>query len=190
MEQKGLDVARKILDINRLGGQVEIVIGEEEDYFDPSINRISLNKKNQNKKNISIAIAIHEVGHALQLNTNWKVYNLRCKLIVIKFPLIYITALFIGLGFWKETFWMFAIASLISLIVCTVLELIVEINASVRGWRCYKEYFETNKEELLIIGIALGVAAFTYFIDIFASVFKIIRLLLHDKEKNQEGRWE
>ena len=52
------------------------------------------------------------------------------------------------------------------------------------------EHFETNKEELFIIGIALGVAAFTYFIDIFASVFKIGRLLLHDKEKNQEGRWE
>ena len=188
MKQGGLDVAKRILAMNQLDRKVVIVVGEDEDYFNPATNTISLNRSNQNKASAAIAIAIHEVGHALQFNSNWGVYNLRCKFIVMKYPLIYITALLVGLSFWKDVFGLFAITSLISLILCTVIELIVEINASVRGCKCYREYFETNTKEMIKIWIVLGLAAFTYFVDIFVSIFMVGKVLLQSKEKKEEER--
>ena len=75
--------------------------------------------------------------------------------------------------------------SLVCLLVCVVVDLIVEINASIRGCKCYREYFETNTKEMIKIWIVLGLAAFTYFVDIFVSIFMVGKVLLQSKEKNE-----
>lgn len=183
----GIEVAKKILAISRLNSSVNVLLGDKEDCFDPMTNTIYLTEKNNRKTISSIAIAIHEVGHALQLNTKWALYRFRCRIIVMKCPLIYITAFLVVLSFWNSALGVAAIISLICLITCTVVELIVEINASVRGCRCYRQFFKTNKAEMIQMGIVLGAAAFTYFVDIFYCVYMVGRVLIETKNKENEA---
>lgn len=179
----GIEVAKRILAISRLNRNVNVVLGNKEDCFDPMTNTIYLKEKNNRQTISSIAIAIHEVGHALQFNTKWWLYRFRCRIIVMKCPLIYITAFLVVLSFWSSTLGVAAITSLICLITCTVVELIVEIKASVRGCRCYRLFFKTNKAEMIQIGIVLGAAAFTYFVDIFYCIYMVGRVLIQTKNK-------
>lgn len=147
-DEYGFNIANRMLFKLGLKDKVNITVEDDEDSYNPATNTICLNKKNNRKTVASVAIAIHEVGHALQMNYKWKLYRIRCKIIVMKGPLIYITAMLAVLGLGFEICGMLAVASLISLIVCTVVELIVEVDASVRGFRSYQKYFQTNSLEM------------------------------------------
>lgn len=181
----GIDIVKKILVIHKLDRKVDVVIDETEDCFNPATNTISLAEKNNRETIGSVAIAIHEVGHALQFNTNWGLYLFRCRIIVMKYPFIYITATFITLSFVNEVFYVLATITLIGLMTCILVELVVEIDASVRGCRVYRKHFHTNWAEMIKIGILLGIAAFTYFVDVFNCIYMIGKLLWKtDKKEN------
>ena len=174
----GSVIATRMLD--KLGAKVKVYIESQdnEDSFDPSTNIICLSKSNNRKTISSVAIAIHEVGHALQLNSNWKLYGFRCRIIVLKGPLIYLTAILTVIGFSMGVCRMLAVVSLMCLLACTIVELIVEINASIRGCKIYQKYFITNRKEMRKIRIFLCIAALTYFADIINCIYLVIRLVL------------
>lgn len=190
-DECGINIARQMLTRLGLQDKVNVALEGNDDCYDPSKNTISLSEKNNGKTVASVAIAIHEVGHALQMNAGWRLYQLRCKIIIIKGQLVYITAVLVLLGFAYKTCNILAIISLICLIICTVVELIVEINASVRGCELFEKYFKTDKSELRKISFLLSMAALTYFADIINCIYMVGILLLHmlqGEKVNEEKR--
>lgn len=190
-DECGINIARRMLTRFGLEDKVNIALEGNDDCYDPSKNTISLSEKNNRKTVASTAIAIHEVGHALQMNTGWRLYRLRCKIIIMKGPLIYTTAVLVLLGFAQKTYNFLAIISLICLIICTVVELIVEINASVRGGKLFEKYFKTDRSEMRKISFLLSMAALTYFADIINCIYMVGSLLLHmlqGEKENEENR--
>ena len=180
MEDKyGINIAKQMLVRLGLQDKVNVILEENDDCYDPLKNIINLSENNNRKTIASVAIAIHEVGHALQMNEGWSLYQFRCKVILMKGPLIYITAVLVLFGFAYKVCSIIAIISLVCLIICTVVELIVEINASVRGCKFFQKYFKTNKSEMRKIGFLLGIAALTYFADIINCIYIVGRALLH-----------
>lgn len=182
----GIDIAKKIIAVHRLEGIVKVVAEGNEDFFDPTSNVINISEKNNRNTISSMAIAIHEVGHALQLNTGWVLYKIRCRIIIMKIPLIYISAALVIFGFVYNTCNILAVISLICLIICTVIELIVEINASVRGCRELSIYFRVSKSEMRKIKFIFYIAALTYFADIFYCLYLVCKLLFQ-MSKNEEN---
>lgn len=190
-DECGINIARQMRTRLGLQDKVNVALKGNDDCYDPSKNTISLSEKNNGKTVASVAIAIHEVGHALQMNAGWRLYQLRCKIIIIKGQLVYITAVLVLLGFAYKTCNILAIISLICLIICTVVELIVEINASVRGCELFEKYFKTDKSELRKISFLLSMAALTYFADIINCIYMVGILLLHmlqGEKVNEEKR--
>ena len=77
------------------------------------------------------------------------------------------------------------------LIICTVVELIVEINASVRGCALFEKYFKTDRSEMRKISFLLSMAALTYFADIINCIYMVGSLILHmlqGEKENEENR--
>lgn len=190
-DECGINIARQMLDRLGLQDKVNVALEGNDDCYDPSKNSISLSEKNNRKTVASVAIAIHEVGHALQMNAGWRLYQLRCKIIVLKGPLIYITAVLVLCGFAYKVCNILTIISLICLIICTVVELIVEINASVRGCELFEKYFKTDRSEMRKISFLLSMAALTYFADIINCIYMVGILLfrmLQGEKVNEENR--
>ena len=79
----GWEVARKILDENGLQDvYVTETSGNLSDHYDPSRKVIKLSKDIYNGKTIaSIAVAAHEVGHAIQHKDNYAFLKFRTKLV-------------------------------------------------------------------------------------------------------------
>ena len=193
----GRNVADAMLGKVGLQDEVKVIVADDEDSYDPATNIVCLSKKNNRKTIASVAIAIHEVGHALQMNSKWMLYRFRCKIIVMKGPLIYITAILAVLGFGIRICGMLAVVSLICLLVCTVVEVVVEIDASIKGCRNYQKHFKTNSIEMRKIRFFLGVAALTYFADIINCIYMVVRFVIHMlnngvEKKNEKRRngWE
>ena len=190
-DECGTNIARQMLTRVGLQDKVHIALEGNDDCYDPSNNTISLSEKNNRNTVASVAIAIHEVGHALQMNAGWQLYQLRCKIIIMKGPLIYITAALVLCGFAYKVCNILTIISLICLIICTVVELIVEINASVRGCELFEKYFKTDRSEMRKISFLLSMAALTYFADIINCIYMVGSLLLHmlqGEKENEENR--
>lgn len=192
-DEYGINIAKRMLVRLGLHDKVNVMLEGNDDCYDPSKNTISLGEKNNRKTVASVAIAIHEVGHALQMNEGWQLYLLRCKIILMKVPLIYITAVLVIFGFAYKVCNILAIISLICLIVCTVVELIVEINASIRGCKLFEKYFRTNRSEMSMISFLLSMAALTYFADIINCIYMVGRLIIKmlsngGREKNEDKR--
>ena len=187
-DECGINIARRMLTRLGLEDKVNVALEGNDDCYDPSKNTISLSEKNNRKTVASVAIAIHEVGHALQMNAGWRLYQLRCKIIILKGPLIYTTAVLVLLGFAQKTYNFLVIISLICLIICTLVELIVEINASVRGCELFEKYFMTNRSEMRKIRLLLSMAALTYFADIINCIYMVGILLFRIGEKVNEEK--
>lgn len=119
-DECGINIARQMLTGLGLQDKVNVALEGNDDCYDPSKNTISLSEKNNRRTVASAAIAIHEVGHALQMNAGWRLYQLRCKMIIMEGPLICITAVLVLLGFAYKTCNILAIISFICLIIYTV----------------------------------------------------------------------
>lgn len=80
MPGTGSELARHLLDRFELA-QVEVKAGgKDENYYQPSDNYVSLSPEVYNGKSITaVAVAAHEVGHALQFNRQEPVSRLREK---------------------------------------------------------------------------------------------------------------
>ena len=76
----GREVARRILDSHGLN-DVEVLVSQNgilSDHFDPKKNTVNLSPKVYNDPSIaSLAIAAHEVGHAIQYAENYSMISLR-----------------------------------------------------------------------------------------------------------------
>ena len=92
--KNGIEIANRMLVRTGLRSKANVLLAGDKDCYDPTSNTVYLTEKNNKNTISSLAISIHEVGHALQMNERWGLYLFRCKIIPFKEFLIFFTAFF------------------------------------------------------------------------------------------------
>ncbi len=177
----GAQVARHILDQNGLSNvSIQPIAGSMTDNYNPRRHMLSLSQSVYGSSSLAaVAVAAHEVGHAVQHQRNYAPNAIRAALvplanigsfaawpllilgIVLSFqPLVYI-----GVG-------VFAAAVLFQLVT-----LPVEFNASSRALAMLRDGGYLAEEEIIGARQVLSAAAMTYLAATLMSVLQLLRLL-------------
>ncbi len=171
----GADLARELLRKNNIHDvEVESTPGELSDHYDPSVKKVRLSEPNYHGHSIAgLAIAAHEVGHAIQHNQGYIPVVIRGKL----FPLANLGSQFgpmlvmisLGLaamsGAMPDLAWMLAWVGVIVFAMSVAFHLVtlpVEIDASTRAMEALKVGYYLKEDELPGAKKVLTAAAATY----------------------------
>lgn len=176
----GLEVARKILDKNGLSNiYVVETKGMLSDHYDPKRKVIRLSSDIFHKETIaSIAVAAHEVGHAIQDKEGYSFMKIRSAIFpIVNFGSIlgYI-AIFIGFFFGYIDLAWIGIILLLGMLLFQLVTLPVELNASKRAQKELEGIVDTN--ELNMAKNMLFAAAMTYVAALATTLIQILRLVL------------
>ena len=158
------------------------VAGHLTDHYNPSKKQLALSESvYEGRDASSIAVAAHEVGHAIQHAKGYSMLKVRNSMVgvtnianSVSWVLIFIGILlgafdlfFVGIG-------LFGIVALFQLVT-----LPVELNASSRAYAYLIEsYSITSNEEMRASKSVLRCAAFTYIVALLTSIAQILRFLL------------
>ena len=184
----GYDVARKILDKNKLN---DIIIletkGNLTDHYDPARKTIKLSTDIYHGSSIaSLAVAAHECGHAIQDKDGYKPMRIRSKII----PTVNICtrigylAIIIGAIFSYKLIEI-GIILLLALLAFQIITLPVEFNASKRALNELKTNRFLDKDETKDAKNMLLAAAFTYIASMLSTLLEILRyaLIFADRDR-------
>lgn len=182
-------VARILLKRNHLD-EVDIALsggGIMSDFYDPRLKTVRLSNDVYYGNSISsIAIAAHEVGHAIQDAENYGCLSLRNRML----PYVNISsqlgwvAIIFGLLFSLSSFTNIGIILLIGMALFQIITLPIEINASNRAIKLLCENNIIMEEEKEEVGNMLRAATFTYIASLASSITNIIRLLLISNKRS------
>lgn len=166
---------------------VNVEITEQGDHYDPESKTVRLTQANyQNKSLTAIAIAAHEVGHAIQHSQNHPMLELRSKLVKTTIIAEQISTLaFIGIPIVTAItrapgagLLMFVIA-ISSMLLSTIVHLVtlpVEWDASFnKALPILKKGNYINQNELVATNKILKAAALTYVAGSLASLLNLAR---------------
>lgn len=181
----GVNVARGILDANGLQDvQIEVAQGGIlSDHYDPTKHVVRLSPDIYYNCSIaSLAVAAHEVGHAIQHKEQYGFIAIRNKLLPaaqIASKLGWLT-LFIGLFFLYATpiFLYIGIAMLVVIALFQLVTLPLELNASSRALVQLKQGNYVNDDEVSDCRSMLRAAAFTYLAALLSTIVQILRIVL------------
>ena len=178
----GAEMARYILDKNGLSN-VEVLPtgGMLSDHYNPSNKTVNLSEDIYHGTSIaSIAVAAHEVGHAIQDKEDDKFMRIRHALVpIVNFSSYagYI-AIFIGLiASSLEIFWI-GIFLLLAMLVFQIVTLPVEFGASNRALKELDESYMVEANEIKDCKSMLTAAALTYVASVVTTLLEILRLIL------------
>ena len=178
----GFEVARKILDRNGLRDiNISQSRGELSDHYNPRSKQVNLSSKVYNGKSISsIAIAAHEVGHAIQHSKSYVPLVFRSKLAPIASisskavtPLVLIGVFTDLTGLIDLGIMIFSVILLFQLIT-----LPVEFNASKRALNQLTTQGLVYNDEQNKAKKVLNAAALTYVAALAVSIGQLLRLFL------------
>ncbi len=181
----GADVARQILDANGLYDvNVEVAQGGIlSDHYDPTKHVVRLSPDIYYNRSIaSLAVAAHEVGHAIQHKEQYGFIAIRNKLLPaaqIASKLGWLT-LFLGLFFLYITPVLLYIG-IIMLVVIALFQLVtlpLEFNASSRALVQLQQASFVNEDEIDDCRSMLRAAAFTYVAALLSTIAQILRMVL------------
>lgn len=178
----GAQAARKILDEHGLFDVAIVRIeGNLTDNFNPKTNVVSLSPKVHDGNTIAaVAVAAHEVGHAIQHARDYFPMKVRSAIIpATNFgagisPLI----LIIGVIFMSDPLIIAGIALYSLTAVFQLVTLPVEFNASRRALETLDNYGILERDELPQVRKVLGAAAMTYVASLLVSLMYILRLVM------------
>ncbi len=182
----GYDVARDILDRNGLRDiAVERSSGSLSDHYDPRKRVVRLSPEvHQGRSMASVAVAAHEVGHALQHAGGYVPLVIRNNFVLpiasfgSKTAWIFI---FGGLFFQIQLFGVdlldLGILLFAAAVLFQVVTLPVEFNASTRAIALLGDYGYVEESELPGAKKVLNAAALTYVAAMAAAVLQLLRLL-------------
>lgn len=181
-ELTGYDVARKILDENRLG-DIYIVEtrGELTDHYDPTKKVVRLSSDIYHGKTIAaMSVAAHECGHAIQDKDSYTFMRIRSAIFPIVNVATSISYWIILLGFLFELLDLIYIGIALTCLglLFQIVTLPVEFDASKRAGVFLKEYNLATEDESKGVKKMLGAAAMTYVAGVLASALQILRLIL------------
>lgn len=177
----GYEVARRILDSNGLY-DTEVVEGHGQlsDHFDPTKNVIRLSPDVYSQPSISsLAIAAHEVGHAIQYATKYPVVAFRNKILPLTIVAGNIAWVVIMIGFFaSNTFLWIGIGLLLVIAIFQIATLPLEFNASSRALTILETNGYLDYEEVPKAKKVLDAAALTYVVALITTLAEILRLVL------------
>lgn len=184
----GAQVARKILDSNGLS-QVEIYQGEGQlsDYFDPTKNLIKLSPEVYGGNSIaSLAVAAHEVGHAIQYATKYPIIGFRNKVLPLAMTAGNLAwgVIIIGLFSSFDPFIYIGIGLLLIIALFQLLTLPLEFNASSRALKILEQDNFLDYDEVPKAKRMLNAAAMTYVVALITTIAQILRLILISNRRN------
>lgn len=176
----GKEVAEKILKKNKLDLEIEKIYGSLTDHYDPRSKILRISGDNFTNSSISsIAVAAHEVGHALQDETGYFFMKFRTKIAPTISFVSYIGYLAVVIGLSSSLTKLMTIGVIMEAIISifNFITLPVEINASRRALQELKSLNCFTTYELRGVKKVLRAAAFTYVAGTLTSVLEIIRLI-------------
>lgn len=178
----GADVARDLLD--RFGLRnvpVNRVAGSLTDHYDPRNKTLNLSETVFSSPSIAaIGVAAHEVGHAIQDNTNYAPLRIRNSIVPVvnigsslAFPLF-----FIGLIMRGSALMDIGILLFLGVIVFHLVTLPVEFDASNRAIRVLSDTGALSPDEITGAKSVLKAASWTYISATVMAFAQFARLLL------------
>lgn len=179
-ELTGYDVARKILDKNGLNDLLIVETnGYLTDHYDPNRKVIKLSRNIYGNDTISsMAVAAHEVGHAIQDKEGYFFLRLRTFIFPIVIFISRMSWLVILVGFFFEIVNAIYLGIIIvsASVIFELVTLPVEINASKRAIKELNSLNLITGEEDKVKNV-LTAAALTYVAGTLAEILQLIRLI-------------
>ena len=179
-ELTGYDVARKILDKNGLNDLLIVETnGYLTDHYDPNRKVIKLSRNIYGNDTISsMAVAAHEVGHAIQDKEGYFFLRLRTFIFPIVSFISTMSWLVILVGFFFEIVNAIYLGIIIvsASVIFELVTLPVEINASKRAIKELNSLNLITGEEDKVKNV-LTAAALTYVAGTLAEILQLIRLI-------------
>lgn len=179
-ELTGYDVARKILDKNGLNDLLIVETnGYLTDHYDPNRKVIKLSRNIYENDTISsMAVAAHEVGHAIQDKEGYFFLKLRTFIFPIVSFISRMSWLVILVGFFFEIVNAIYLGIIIvsASVIFELVTLPVEINASKRAIKELNSLNLITGEEDKVKNV-LTAAALTYVAGTLAEILQLIRLI-------------
>ncbi|GAA4065489.1 zinc metallopeptidase [Amphibacillus indicireducens] len=180
----GLQVARRILDNN---GLYDVKIersgrGTLSDHYDPRTKTVRLSDPIYSGSSIaSLAVAAHEVGHAIQHDQGYLMLRFRTALVPVanlgsRMAPIFLIAGFIFSGF--ESLIGIGIGLFAAAVLFQLVTLPVEFNASTRAKNELVSMGMIMRNEEAGISKVLNAAALTYVASTLIAVLQLFRLIM------------
>lgn len=176
----GFEVARRILDANGLQHvQIQETQGKLTDHYDPRAKVVRLSPDIYHKPSVAaVAVAAHEVGHALQHAQNYGPLKLRTALVPVVNVANRLGFFAIMLGIILEAFFIaeIGIIMIASLFIFQLITLPVEFNASNRALIAMNEMniLYDNSEQRGARKV-LTAAALTYVAALIVTLMELLR---------------
>ena len=183
----GYEVATKILEMNNLSNvKVTKTGGLLSDHYNPTIKTVCLSNEIYDGQSIAaIAVAAHEVGHAIQDKELYQPMVARTKLVPVVNFASRASSVILILGFILELGGLIDLAILL-LCVSLLFQLItlpVEFNASERAKEQLKKCGFIQDKDTKGVSKMLKAAAFTYVATFLASALQVLRLIMATRRK-------
>lgn len=186
----GAEVARLILDRNGLYNvQVLAVSGQLTDHFDPRNNTVNLSSIVYGSNSIaSIAVAAHEVGHAIQHAEGYAPIQMRSAVLPLAnigsqaMPILIFAGFIFNFGFLVN----FGILFYIFAVLFHVVTLPVEFNASSRAIAQLEGGHYIDEEETISAKKVLNAAAMTYVASAAIALAQLLRLIMISKSMSDD----
>jgi Zn-dependent membrane protease YugP len=178
----GAQAAKYILERNGvLGVKIEPVEGNLSDHYDPRTKSVCLSTRNYNGRSLSaVAVAAHEVGHAIQDSLGYAPLRLRHAILPATnigswaaFP-IFIIGLFMNTPFLMDV----GIVLFTGVVLFHFVTLPVEFNASHRALAQLQGNGMLVEQEVQGAKKVLNAAAMTYVAATAMALLQLVRLLL------------
>lgn len=183
----GAQIAQTILDHHNIH-DVQVVPGqgaELSDFYDPKKKIVSLSSNIYNTNSIAaMAVAAHEVGHAIQHATDYKFIAIRNRLLPMTIVasnfsmlIVMLSLIFYSSSIGQTMFWvgiaMYGIVGLFQLVT-----LPVEFDASKRAINNLQTLNLVADEDIAGSKQMLNAAAFTYVAAFLSTILTILKLVL------------
>lgn len=187
-------VAREILNANGLYTvDIRHTSGHLSDHYNPADNCVYLSDSTYTSNSVSaIAVAAHEVGHAIQYAEDYAPVKMRAALVPavnftsrLSLPLL-LLAMILEIFSYSTGSVSYRLSNILLLlaVVCygvyclfTFITLPTELNASSRAKKILRDHEILNEEECAQASKVLHAAAMTYVVSFVMSLWQMLRLL-------------
>ena len=178
----GAQVARMILDQHGLTDvRVVPTQGVLSDHYNPATKTVALSESNYYESSLAgIAVAAHEVGHAIQHKEAYSFLTLRSKLVPVANVSSNMSWIFVLIGIFASSsgFLLLGIVLLAAGVVFQIITLPVEFDASKRAMNEVVSLGIIGNNEEAGARKVLNAAAMTYVAAAAVAVLELLRLVL------------
>lgn len=189
-QQTAAIICRQLLDVNGLTDvRLEGIRGELTDHYHPGEKTLRLSESTRHSSSVAaIGVAAHEVGHALQDETDYTPLKVRSNLVPITNfgQMAAMPILILGVLFGQNSGQYLIAFGLLLFSLTLIFQLVtlpVEFNASKRALAILDEQQILNRQELQQAKKILIAAALTYVATATASFLNILRLFILNKNR-------